>query len=804
MLKSFLSSSLRHILKKGWTSALNIFCLSLGGAICIFVYNYLHFEKGFDTHFDRNPSYRIERHAVAPGGPITKDALTPVNWSTLIDQNGNIDGISTRLIPFSEERNAFFKIANSEDERQSLHFKNTYYGEPSVLDIFPFQWINEPTIDEDTPVILISRSTARQIFDSGVFNNANDLIFKTIQNNGLPSPNYRIAGIFADFPLNSNLPIDVLILAKVHAHLFQSSGLAYTYLQTEQPLSYEQQSITGDGIPEGETMYLRPVSSIHFATSVSNSPTPAGNKTLLIFLTVIGLIIMLLSVTNYTVSSIFGTINRMREVGVRKLLGMRPLHLLFNFLTESFLIHLVSGILALAMFRYMATEGIPFMPDHKTIGTGNPLDFQSISSVSISQIILFTMALFISSTVLSSLYPALYFNRIRPVFLLKGRLQILNSSLLKGANSVVKILIIFQLSSSVLFLSGLMIANQELAETQQRNLQPFDLQVRGIFPGLAGANETFRQMALTSLNDLKGRELIREVKYSNMYRDQVQTQGTIHIDQSPETVKMPLFVVDHTYWKDTSAFIAGESFHPEFGLDPAHIILNQKALNQLALEDAYEVINDSLETNMGKFKIIGVTAESENGPIAYVSGFSYRTYLDITVHYDAELNGNKELYDFVQGTEVLLSTAFPKVNLLKRDFQKEQLIGQGINVMFLLFSMLALAIAAFGLFNLSSFIVEKRGKEIDIRKLLGAQKLNLISIMSSDLFQLVIAASIIAAPIIYLTIHFGLSQYSNSIDLSPLLISIPALIVLTLSLIVAIPKCWQQANSNLSQSLGRR
>ncbi len=806
MLKSFLSTSLRHILKKGWISALNIFCLSLGGAICIFVFNYLHFERGFDANFDRFPTYRVERHAIALGGQETNDALTPVNWSNLIKENERIHGVTTRLIPFSEERNAFFKIVNVEDERQSLHFKNTYYSEPSILEIFPFEWIMKPTINENSSAIIISRSTARQLFNSESFDKSNELILNTIQNNGLPSPDYHIAGVFEDFPLNSNLPIDVLILSDTHVHLFHSSGLAYTYLRSEYPLSHEQQSIISDEIAEGETMYFRPVSSIHFATGVSNNPTPSGNETLLIFLTSIGLIIMLLSVTNYTISSIFGTIDRMREVGVRKLLGMRPSHLLINFLTESFIIHLTSGILALAMFRYMAIDGIPFMPNHQTIGSGNPLDFHSISVVSIGRIMIFTAALFLTSTILSSLYPALYFNRIRPVFLLKGRLQMLNSKLLKGASSVVKILIIFQLSSSVLFLSGLMIANQELAKNNQRNLQSYDLQVRGIFPGLAGANETFRQMALSSLSDLKSRELIRDVKYGNLYRDRIQTQGTINIDhdQSAGVVTMPLFVVDHSFWKDTSAFISGENFHPEFGMDPVHIILNEKALSQLTSQSAHEAINDSLQTNMGKFKIIGITADTGSDAIVYVSGFRYRTYLDITLHFDPAMNSDQDLYDFVTGTEVLLSTAFPKVNLLKRDFQKEQLIGQGINLMFLLFSMLALAIAAFGLFNLSSFIVEKRGKEIDIRKLLGAQKLNLISIMSSDLFQLVIAASIIAAPIIYLIVNFGLSQYSSNIDLSPLLISVPALIVLALSLIVAIPKCWQQANSNLSQSLGRR
>ncbi|MDW3192217.1 MAG: ABC transporter permease [Cytophagales bacterium] len=806
MLKSFLLISIRHILKKGWISGLNIFCLSLGGAICLFVYCFLVFETGYDSAFDQDQqtTYRLERHAVAEGGQITRDALVPFSWAPTLQENSHFQVVPARLIPYSEECNAFFESIGPQDDRKTHFLKNAYYIEPSVLDLFPFQWINLSEITFDAPSIFLSKTAATTIFGGENYEQTEALILQSIQNTGLPSPDYKIVGIYEDLPLNSNLLPGILIYQPEMFRFSGSSTLAYTYVKTPEKLSFEQQSQTHEILQEGETMYLRPVDSIHFATEISNNPHPIGNKVLLIFLAVLGLIIMLLSVTNYTISAIFGTIDRMREVGVRKVLGMKPVHLMINFLIESFLVHLISGVFALAMFQYMLVNGIPFMPDQKTIGVGSPLDFHAIGSVSLEQTLLFTLILFVTSTLLSSIYPALYFNQIRPVNLLKGRLQILNSSMLKGANSVVKTLIIFQLTSSVFFLSGLMIANDELRAVNQRNARSYDLQVRGIFPGLAGANHTFKQMASSSINDLRNRELIKDLSYGNLYRDQVQTRGSIDLLSPLEESKtISLQVVDHRYWSDTLAFLSGENFHPDFGSDPFHIVLNQKALEELSLGAAEEAIGDTLHSNVGKFKIIGITSSPTEVSIAYVSGFRYKTYLDITLHYDPVLSNQPDVYEFVKMAEVHLSTAFPKINLLKRDFQKEQLIEQGINVMFLLFSVLALAIAAFGLFNLSSFIVEKRGKEIDIRKLLGAQKFNLIGIMSSDLFQLVIVASIIAAPIIYLTIYFGLSQYANHIDLSPLLISIPALIVLSIALIVAIPKCWQQANSNLSQSLGK-
>ncbi len=810
MLKSFLLSSIRHILKKAWISGLNIFCLSLGGAICIFVFNYRTFEKGYDNSFNDSSTYRLERHVAAPGGPTTKDALTPVLWEPFLHKHLKVSGVSTRIVPYTEERNAFFEQISSEQERdrKTLHFKNVYYIEPSILDIFPFQWTNSPSFGADSTVVFLSKSAAKQVLaidESG--ENTGNLILQAIQNNGLPSPNYKLGGVFEDFPVNSNLAMDVLVFSRQHDHIFNNTNLAYTYITTDEPLSFEQRSIVDDSFIAGESLYLRPVTSIHFAKGISNNSKPIGNELMLLFLTVVGVIIMLLSITNYTVSSIFGTIDRMREVGVRKLLGMRPSHLIANFITESFLIHLLSGVFALAMFQYLSNNGLPFMPDQKTIGTGNPLDFQAINAAGVGQTIVFTVLLFLSSALLSSLYPALYFNRIRPVFLLKGRLQILNSGLLKGANSVVKTLIIFQLTSSVLFLSGLMMTNQALVKANQKEVYPYDLQVRGIFPGIAGANETFKQMASSSISDLKQKELVRDIEYSNLYRNQVQTRGKIIVrtGSRSQDSELQLIVTDHSHWADTSSFLAGQNFSPDFGSDPHHIILNETALDLVGIKFPNGAIGDSLySTDMGKFKIIGVTKNIKKEPTAFVSGFRYRTFLELTLHFDQGISRSKDVYSFVRSAEINLSSAFPRVNLLKREFQKEQLIGRSMNIMFLIFSLLALIITAFGLLNLSSFIVEKRGKEIDIRKLLGAQKMNLIQIMSSDLLRLVIAASIIAAPIIYLTIQFGLNQYSNGIDVSPLFISVPAVTVLFLALLVAIPKCWQQANSNLSQSLGRK
>lgn len=800
--------SIRYILKKRSTSAINIFSLSLGGTICILIWSFISFEYGFDQSFSNLATYRLETHTVAEGGPVSKDALTATE--KVHNLTRNLSGLQavTRLVPYSEERNAFFSTLGPDSTIGRVFLQDVFYSDASIFKIFPIQVLQKRPNPANGPGLWLAKSVVIQYF--GLDYTANqelwDMSFDAIRNNGLPTPAYQVAGVFEDLKFNTHIQFDAIIVAASDNNpLHHYGGDAYTYVTTSVPIATADRTLNIQDLPEGFSIYARPVTSIHFTEDISNNPKPVANRTLLVFLGVVGLIILLLSITNYTIGTIFNTIERMREIGIRKLIGMKPAHLVANFLTESLLIHLFAGAIAVALFQYMVSHSLPFLPDQQEIGTNNPLNLKAIGSAGLGQTIGFAVVLFLTSTFLSSLYPMFYFNSIRPVYLLKGKLQLLNSSILSGATRVTELLLLFQLIASVIFLSGLFMVNSQLEYLNNQRVAPFDLQVSGIFPGVAGANATFNEMADRHLREARGKGWLRELSFSNLYRNKLTTVGSLSanaIDNTDSSQTIQLRVVDHSYWpSETDIFAAGSNFSSVFGSNPDQVILSEAALRLLDLEKPKDVIGDTLYSDMGKFTLLGVVRQPEQEPIAYVSGYRYRTYMNMTLHYDEAVSRKDNVFDFLRASEVSLSTAFPFITILKRDFQKERFLEQGIGGLFLLFSVLALLIASFGLFSLSSFLTEKRAKEMDIRKLLGANLLQLIQLVSMSLFQMLGWAIIIATPVVFFAGNYWLDQYSARVAFNPLWILSPAVLVLVVSLVVAIPKSWQRASGNLANAL---
>ena len=785
---------------------MNIFSLSLGGAICILIWSFISFEFGFDQSFSAPATYRLEMYRESEEGTITKDAMvSSLHVSSWVNNIEELQKL-TRLIPYSEEGNAFFSTPKSDGSNGRVHLKDVYFSDSAIFNIFPIQILQHRANEDDKVGIWLSKSVMIKYFGEDYFENPDlwNWTFEAIRNNGLPSPKYRIAGVFEDLKLNTHIHFDAFILPTANYNPLSKNAACYAYITTNKALESSQRKISLPNLPEGQNLYARPVIDIHFTKDISNNQKPAANEVLLIFLGVVGLIILLLSITNYTIGAIFNTIERMREIGVRKLIGMKPAHLVANFFLESLLIHILAGFLAVVIFEYLINNSLPFLPDQKEIGMNNPLDLKAIGSVGLGRTIGFAVILFLSSTILSCLYPTIYFNKIRPVYLLKGKLQLLNSSLLTGATRVTEFLLLFQLIASSIFLSGLFMVNSQLEYLTEQQIAPFDVQVRAIFPGVTGVNTKFNEMAEIPLNQARESGGLRQISYSNLYQNELTTIGTISVGLSElDTLNtLNLHIVDHAYWRDdTTAFLAGQNFSPVFGTEPNHVILNESAVHQLKLGSSEEVVGDTIFSNMGPFVILGVTRQSEEEAIVYASGFRYRTFIDLTLHYNGGQSNQESVYDFLRKTEVQLSTAFPYITILKRDFQKERFLEQGMSGLFFLFSILALLIASFGLFSLSSFLTEKRAKEMDIRKLLGASPLQLILLVSANLFRILGLAIVLATPVVFFAGNYWLDQYSGRIPFDMLWVLKPAFLILMVSLLVAVPKSWQKARSNLANSL---
>ncbi len=803
MLRSFLLITLRNILKNKGASYLNIFALTLSTATCLFIFHYIYFEANYDSTPTLRDVYRVETVVSTPAGTSYRDAFsTLVDGPVLQREISDVKGFA-RLVPYSEGRSGNFKVLSSSGQEQRVYIEKVYFTESAIFDVLGLSLTEgDPTTALSEPhSLLLSESTVDNIFGEGWQDSIPVMGMKlTSTTSMLASQEYTITGIFADRPGNTHLPFDALV-----AGAFQVAPIAgadgqlprntYTYLRAPaSATSFSQHTQTLMDSGDETALIMRPIADIHLAEKISNEPEAGANQQLLIFLASIGFIILLLATTNYTNNAIFSSMDRAREIGMRKVLGIRSRQLIATFIGEAFFINLLAAALAMVLFLF----GLNLTKIYTSI------EIPEIASWTWLVYLAFQALVVVACTLLSGTYPALYFNGLSAIPLLKGTIQLVHTKVVGGAGRAIKTLLVFQIAVSILFVSGIYIVRAQLQYMEKQGKRPFDLTVRGIFPGAAGANSTFTNQAFSAIDQIKSQAVVEEVELSNQYQGQIKVSALLPISPigapPAAAIDARLLAVDPDYWTDSS-LVAGYNFSSHFGRNADHVLLNTQAIEALGFDHPDSIAGKLLVVGREELKVIGVVNDPSDAsfPKVYATGFRYRTYAELMLHYQAR-NG-QTVDQFLDAVEVSMSSALPFFSLLSRDYRNERVAEQNILKLFLFFSLLAITIASMGLLGLSTFITQKRAKEIGLRKVLGATTLNTMMVLVYDFLKLVGTAAIVALPLVLLGSRKWLENYRYRITIEPQMLILPLLIITTLALLVIARRCWKAAVTSPIQAL---
>lgn len=793
MLKSFLLITLRNILNNKGSAWLNILCLTLGVATCLFIFNYITYEFSFDQQFEeKSHIFRLERVVSGKNSESYFDAFSTIAAGPYLQEQKEIAQF-TRLVPFSEEGVAHFRYQRSDTAELRVYLESVYYADPSIISLFPIDWLqgDSSMVLLKPNSVVLSWSSAQRIFPEEMKNGISVLGREFKSNRpGLFSKSYTVTGIFSDLPSNTHLKFDALVATPL-SDLHESSH-TYTYVSIA-----ANAARSNDDAAKEAGFFLRPMQEIHLSPFVSNNPEPGTSKELLLFLAFIGMIVMLLAISNYTNTTILNSFDRAKEIGIRKLMGITPSQLISTFVGEAFLVNCIAGLLAIVFFRVGINLALIYGKADQTSAIINPIDYQSIIEQNLALNGVFLASLLLISTLLSSIYPALYFNSLNPVALLRGKLQLASSRLAGGASRVVRSLLIFQITISVLFLSGVYIVFAQLRHMEEHDRRPFELNVKGVFPGSSMASPLFSRNVFDRIDELVRRGHIRQVEFSNLYEGQIKTTGEVAITglngQLPDTLSgNVLLVADYSYWSEPDdSFVAGRNFSKSFGRDDRKMIVNTTVMDRLGVEIADSLLAKMLKTDAGSFEIIGVVAETSPQPRLYVTGFAYRSFLDLTLQYPGK--AGESLQDFLGSVKIALSSPLPFISLLSRKYESQRLVEDSILTMFIFFTVMAILIANIGMFGLSSFITQKRGREIGIRKILGASTLNALWVLVFDFLKLALLGAAIATPVVLWGGNLWLDDYGSRISISPGMVLLPVVVILLISLMVVVEKCWKAA-----------
>ena len=784
MWKNYIKMTWRNLLRNRGYAVINILGLAIGLACFLFIWLYVRHEWSYDRWHEKGERiYRLALERKYPGRS-RHYAITPEGYAQALKKDLPEIEESCRLFAFD----GFGYVIKKADE---------VYKENEVLwaDTSFFELFDIPLLKGDKRRALakpftavLTQSLARKYFgDQDPIGQVLELP-EVEEVNGL-----EITGVCADAPENTHLRFSMLVSSNSLDFIQESTEAnfinfsAYNYFLLREGTSpevverklpdlvvqyasgqvlnrygvnYEEYQKQGNGYHYA----LQSLQNIYLDSRLEGEIKPPGSRQRLYFFSLIALLILAIASINFMNLATARSATRAKEVGVRKTLGASRREVMLQFILEAVVIGLVSGVLAYAINWLLLGQF--------NVMTGKTIGVEVLLSGSYVGILL---AAALATGFLSGIYPALALSLFRPVDVLKGKLI----PALKG-KGLRNALAGFQFAISVFLIACTIIVYRQLAYTQNKGLG-FDrervISLEGGDNMTAQESEIFKR-ALASLPGI--------VAVSGCSAQPGADYFGISFKPSAaeETTTGSGLIVDEGYLECLAIkVLEGRSFSEEFA-DSLSIIVNQAAAREMNLSLAEAVgtrlssPDDFLNPTPGEstgYTIIGVVEDfhfqSLHHPIGSLflvnnqSNFTPGVDNLITARLEggtvsATLKEVESLWQSMQPTQPFL------YSFLDQDwaelYDKEMMARRAFG----LFSLLAIFIACLGLLALAAFTVERRTKEIGIRKVLGATASGIVGLLSRDFLRLVLGAIAVATPLAWYFMKQWLDDFAYRTNLA--------------------------------------
>jgi putative ABC transport system permease protein len=648
----------------------------------------------------------------------------------------------------------------------------------------PKKVLNEPH------TLVLSESTAKKIFGD------TDPIDKMLKV-GLDTTLYRVTGIYQDIPDNSHLSADIIssFMTNPRANeTFWLSNSFFTYLLLkpntdpaavdaklkEMIIKYvgpQVQQVLGISIEDFATKgnryayYLQPMNDIHLNTEIEGGRKPSTDPKYLWIFASVAILIIVIAAINFMNLSTAQAAGRAREVGIKKVTGSSRAMLIYQFLAESIILTFMALLLSLIIVRFT----LPYFNNL----LGSELKFSLTSSWFIVPVLLiFTLII----GIFAGSYPAFYLSSFRPVNVLKGKVK---DNMKNGR--LRSMLVVLQFSISIILIVGTLIMSRQVNFLLNKELGFDKEQLLVITRG-----ETVENHVEAFKNELlKINGVISVASSTAVPGHNNNNNGYMMKDRQDETFLMQTNWVDPDFFKTYGMSIgAGRSFDRQFVSDKDACMINKSAEKQFGLAEPLTAIflapGDS--GKLSEMPVVGVVQDfnfeslhSRIGP--YV--FRYKNENNNWGYFSLRLDHTftqKTIKDIESVWKEFAHNDPMQYFFMDEDFNRMYAQEKQSSKLALLFSILAIIIAALGLFGLTSYTVQQRTKEIGIRKTMGASTNEIFILISREILILVTISTFIAWPVIYFVSDRWLQNFYYRIDLNVM----DYLVGFVVSLVIAI------------------
>lgn len=756
MYRNYFKVGLRSLFNNKGYSFINIGGLATGMAIAILIGLWVYDELSFDRNhqnFDR--IVQVMQHQTQDGNTSSQMNIPMPLGPTLRIEYGN----DFEILSMATWTNEHILTVGDKSINQYGNF-----AEPGFPQIFSLNLI-QGQIDalKDPTSLLLSESAAKALFG------AEDPMNKSIRIDG--KLDAKVMGVYQNLPDNSTFknlafiaPWEMYVnqdewLRKSVTRWSNNSFQLFAQLPPEADVNVVSEKIKKVKYNHDAELqrfnpeiYLYPMSNWHLRGKWVNGVNVGGQIQMVWLFAIIGVFVLLLACINFMNLSTARSERRAKEVGIRMTIGSVRSQLIYQFLSESFLVVSLSFIVAIGL----ASLSLPWF---------NELAAKKIE-MPWSQLYfwLAAVAFVLITSLLAGSYPALYLSSFRPVKVLKGSFKTGRFSSLPR-----KVLIVVQFTVSVTLVIGTVIVYQQIQYSQNRPIG-YDrdglMMIEKKTPDFERKYDVLRA-ALISENAIEDMsQSSSPTFYVGSFNGGFEFEG---LDPELQWSDFGTIWVNPEYGKTVGwKVVQGRDASREFSTDSTAILINEAAAEFLRVKDP---VGLKVKWDTENYHIIGVVKDMvvESPYRATKPTIYFVDYTDL-YWFNLKLNPAKSAHESIAIIEKVFKKIIPGVPFDYRfadesyanKFASEVRIGKLTTV----FSGLAIFISCLGIFGLASFIAEQRTKEIGIRKVLGASLGSLWQMLSKDFIALVVIASLLAVPLAIYYLNNWLKTYEYHTDIS--------------------------------------
>jgi len=734
----------RNLKRHKSTFFINLIGLSCGLACVLMIYLWVNDELSFDKyHANDSRLYQVMANIKSEKGIDTRKN-TPHTLAEVLPLE--MPEVEYAAIATPDLFLPAFTLSGNDKKIKGLG----KFASKDFFKIFSYHLIqgNKSTVLSNKDAIVLSQSQARNLFGS-----ADNALGKTI---GWDVAGMKkgcvVTGIFKDVPVNSSEHFDFVLSFDALKDIMEmgpnwNSEPFNTYLTVRKETNIDvfndklTRYISDKSKDDSRSFFLKRFSDNYLYSKYENGKEAGGRIEYVNLFSLIALFILIISCINFMNLSTAKAAGRVKEIGIKKAIGVGRKALILQYLGESLLMTFLSLIAAITIVFLL----LPLF---------NEITQKSLHFHFNTEICLALIGLTLFTGLLSGSYPALYLSGFKPAMILKGKF---NNSIVEQLTR--KGLVVFQFCLSIIFIVSVLILYKQIDYVQRKNLG-FDKRNVVYFESEGKDGEAY----LNEIQKLPSIEMASSM-VGNLIGDKFGGQGAI--DWNGKKIQIHSFGVNYGMIETLGIRIKeGRSFSKDFGSNNSQLILNEAAVEAMGLKNPIGTIIKGRGNNT---EIIGVVKNFHFQSLhEKIEPMKFRLDNQGRSMIVAKINKGKEK-EALGNLESLYKKFNPGLTFhykfLDQDYQALYTSERQVSILSRYFAGLSILISCLGLFGLAALTAEMRLKEIGIRKVLGSSVFGIVRLLSGEFTKMILIAICIALPLSYLIAKNWLDNFAFRINL---------------------------------------